>query len=156
MATQVTSPQEERGASGKAAGVNNVKAEPVQYNRVVIEARNQQSTNLVGARLAQDIPKIRITDSSVYRVADQICKEIARKQANNADETDVKCVFSALYDSNTGDVTTNETGTRSVNEVDFSMKGAWLFQVRTHFLTRWIWQIVNNLYICQNCNIAMF
>ena len=50
-ATQVNSSQDKRGASGKpAAGVNNVKAEPVQCNRVVIEARNQPSTNL----LAQD------------------------------------------------------------------------------------------------------
>jgi len=83
-------PRKKRGASGKATGVNNVKAEPVQCNRVVIEARNQPGTNLVGARPAQDIPKIRIPDSSVYRTADQICEEIARKQANNADETDEK------------------------------------------------------------------
>ena len=54
--TQVGSPQEKRGASGKpAAGVNNVKAEPVQCNCVAIEARNQSGTNLIGARLAQDI-----------------------------------------------------------------------------------------------------
>ena len=40
-----------RGASGKpAAGINNVKAESVQCNRVAIEARNQSGTNL----LAQD------------------------------------------------------------------------------------------------------
>jgi len=50
MTTQVGSSQEKRGASGRAAGVNNVKAEPVQCNRVVIEARNQPGTNLVGAR----------------------------------------------------------------------------------------------------------
>jgi len=99
-----------RGASGEAAGVNNVKAEPVQCNRVVIEARNEPGTNLVGARPAQDIPKIRIPASSVYRVADQVCEEIARKQANNADETNVKCVVSALDDSNAGDVATDETG----------------------------------------------
>ena len=37
-ATQVSASQEKRGASGKAAGVNNVKAEPVQCTRVVIEA----------------------------------------------------------------------------------------------------------------------
>jgi len=60
--TQVSSSQKKRGASGKAAGVNNVKAEPVQCNRVVIEARNQPGTNLVGARLAQNIPKIRIPE----------------------------------------------------------------------------------------------
>jgi len=104
MATQVSSSQEKRSASGKAAGVNNVKAEPVQCNRVVIDARNQPGTNLVGACLARDIPMIRIPESSVYRVADQICKEIARKQANNADETDVKCVVRELDDSNAGDV----------------------------------------------------
>ena len=46
--TQVSSSQEKRGASGKpAAGVNNVKAEPAQCNRVAIEARNQSGTNLV-------------------------------------------------------------------------------------------------------------
>ena len=56
-ATQVNSSQEKRGASGKpAAGINNVKAEPVQCNRVAIKARNQSGTNLIGARLAQDIP----------------------------------------------------------------------------------------------------
>jgi len=110
MATQVSSSQKKRGSSGKAAGVNNVKAEPVQCNRVVIEARNEPGTNLVGARPAQDIPKIRIPASSVYRVADQVCEEIARKQANNADETNVKCVVSALDDSNAGDVATDETG----------------------------------------------
>ena len=62
----------------------------------MIEARNQPGNNLVGARPAQDIPKIRIPDSSVYRVADQICEEIARKQANNADKTDGKCVVSMI------------------------------------------------------------
>jgi len=67
-----------RGASGKpAAGVNNVKAEPVQCNRVVIEARNQSGTNLVVARPAQDIPDIRFPDSSIFEAADQICEEIA-------------------------------------------------------------------------------
>jgi len=84
--TQVGSFQEKGGASGKpAAGVNNVKAEPVQCNRVVIEARNQSGTNLIGARLTQDIPDFRFPDSSVYKAVDQICEEIARKQANNAD-----------------------------------------------------------------------
>jgi len=123
MATQVSSTQEKRGASGRATGVNNVKAEPVQCNRVVIEARNQPSTNLIGARPTQDIPMIRIPDSSVYRVADQICEEIARKQANNADETNVKGVVGALDDSNAGDVTTDEPEIRLVNRIDFSIEG---------------------------------
>jgi len=61
----------------------------------VIEARNQPGINLIGARLAQDIPMIRIPDSSVYGIADQICEDIARKQANNADETNVKGVVGA-------------------------------------------------------------
>ena len=108
-ATQVNSSQEKRGASGKpAAGVNNVNAEPVQCNRVVIEVQNQPGTNLVGARPAQDIPMIRISDSSVYRVADQICEEISRKQANNAYETSVKGVVGALDDSNAGNIATGE------------------------------------------------
>jgi len=48
--TQVGSSQEKRGASGKpAAGVNIVKAEPVQCDRVAIKARNQSGTNLIGA-----------------------------------------------------------------------------------------------------------
>jgi len=123
-ATQVSSSQEKRGASGKsAAGVNNVKAEPVQCNHVVTEAQNQSGTNLIGARLAQDIPDIRFPDSSIYEAADQICEETACKHANNADETDVKCVVSASHDANTGDVATDETRTRLVNRVDFSMKG---------------------------------
>ena len=50
-ATQVNSSHDKRGASGKpAAGIYNVKAEPVQCNRVAIEARNQSDTNLIGAR----------------------------------------------------------------------------------------------------------
>jgi len=156
-ATQVSSSQEKRGASGKpAAGVNNFIAEPVQCNRVTIEARNQSGTNLIGARLAQDIPDFRFPDNSIYEAADQICEEIARKQANNADVTDVKGVVGALDDSNAGRITTDEPEIRLVNRIDFSMKGAWLFRVRTHFLTRWIWQIVNNLCSCQNCNTAMF
>ena len=110
-ATQVSSSQEKRGASGKSAtGVNNVKAEPVQCNRVVIEAQNQSGTNLVRAQPAQDIPDIRFPDSSIYEAADQICEEIARKHANNADETDVKCVVRALHDSNAGDVATEGPG----------------------------------------------
>jgi len=153
IATQVGSSQEKRGASGRANGVNNVKAEPVQCNRVVIEARNQPGTNLIGARPAQDIPMISVPDSSVYRVADQVCEEIARKHGNNADETNVKSVVSALHDHNAGHIATDEPETRLVNKVDFLMKG---FRVRTHFLTRWIWQIVNYLCSCQNCNIAMF
>jgi len=136
MATQVGSSQEKRGASGKAAGVNNVKAEPVQCNRVVIEARNQPGTNFVGARPAQDIPKIRIPDSSVYRVADQICEEIARKQANNADETSVKGVVDALDDSNAGNVATDELAIRLVNKIDFSMKGGVAFLIQDAFLDK--------------------
>ena len=86
--TQVGSSQEKRGASGKpAAGVNNVKAEPVQCNRVAIEARNQSGTNLIGARLAQDIPDFRFPDSSVCEATDRICEEISRKQAIFSDET---------------------------------------------------------------------
>ena len=134
MATQVRSSQEKRGASGKAAGVNNVKAEPVQCNRVVIEAQNQPGTNLVGAHLAQDIPMIRIPESSVYRVADQICEEIARKEANNADVTNVKCVVSASHDHNAGHIATDETKTRLVNRIDFSMKGGVAFSSQDAFL----------------------
>jgi len=156
MATQIGSSQEKRGASGRATGVNNVKAEPVQCNRVVIEARNQPGTNLVGVRSAQDIPDFRFPDSSIYEAADQICEEIARKRANNADGTDVTCVVSVSHDHNAGHIATDEPEIRLVNRIDFSMKWAWLFRVRTHFLTRWIWQIVNNLCSCQNCNIAMF
>jgi len=78
---------------------------------------------LVGARPAQDRADIRLHDSSIFEAADQICEEIACKHANNADETDVKCVVSALHNSNTGDVTTGERKTRLVNRVDFSMKG---------------------------------
>jgi len=134
MATQVRSSQEKRGASGKAAGVNNVKAEPVKCNRVVIEAQNQPGTNLVGAHLAQDIPMIRIPESSVYRVADQICEEIARKEANNADVTNVKCVVSASHDHNAGHIATDETKTRLVNRIDFSMKGGVAFSSQDAFL----------------------
>ena len=83
----------------------------------MIEARNQPGTNLLGARPAQDIPKIRIPDSSVHRAADQICEEIARKQANNADETDVKCVVRASHDHNADRITTDEPQIRLVNRI---------------------------------------
>jgi len=77
------------------AGVNNVKAKPVQCKRVAIEARNQSGTNLIGARPAQDIPDFRFPDSSVYEAADRICEEISRKQAICSDETLLKGVVSA-------------------------------------------------------------
>ena len=97
-----------RGASGKpAAGVNNVKAEPVQCNRVAIEARNQSGTNLIGARLAQDIPDFRFPHSSVYEAADRICEEISRKQAICSDETLLKGVVSASHDHNANHVATD-------------------------------------------------
>ena len=127
MATQVGSSQEKRGASGRATGVNNVKAEPVQCNRVVIKARNQPGTDLVGARPAQDIPDFRFPDSSIHEAADRICEEIARKQADNADGTDVKCVVSALHDHNAGHIATDEPEIRLVNGIDFSMKGGVAF-----------------------------
>jgi len=64
--TRISSSQQKRGVSGRsAAGVNNVKAEPVQCNRVVIEARYQPGTNLVGARPAQDIPDINTKNCSL-------------------------------------------------------------------------------------------
>jgi len=78
---------------------------------------------LIGARLAQDIPDFRFPDSSVYEAADQICEETARKQANNADETNVKCVISASHDHNAGNIATDEPKIRLVNRIDFSMKG---------------------------------
>jgi len=119
MATQVGSYQEKRGASGRATGVNNVKAEPVQCNCVVIEARNQPGTNLIGARPAQDLPMIRIPDNSAYEAADQICEEIARNQANNAVVTGAKCVVSAPHDHNAGHIATHEPEIRLVNRIDF-------------------------------------
>jgi len=156
-ATNDTPFQEKRGASGKpAAGVNNIKAEPVQCNRVVIEVRNQPGTNLIGTRPTQDITDIRIPDSSVYEAADSICEEISRKQAICSDETFLKSVDGATRDSNTGHIATDEPETRLVNRVDFSMKGAWLFRVRMHLLTRWIRQSVNNLCSYQSCGIAMY
>ena len=100
-ATQVNSSQDKRGASGKpAAGINNVKAEPVQCNRVAIEARNQSGTKLIGARLAQDTPDFRFPDSSVYEATDRICEEIGRKQAICSDETLLKGVVNASHHHN--------------------------------------------------------
>ena len=90
----------------------------MQCSRVGIEARNQPGTNLIGARPAQDIPDIRNSDSSVYEAADRICEEISRTQANNADETDLNCVVSALHDSNANHVATGETETMLVNRVE--------------------------------------
>jgi len=134
--TQVSSSQEKRGASGKAAGINNVKVEPVQCNRVVIEARNQPGSNLIGARPAQDIPDFRFPDSSIYEAADQICEETARKQAICSDETFLKCVVSASHDHNAGHIATDETKTRLVNKVDFSMKEGMAFSSQDAFLDK--------------------
>ena len=112
---------------------------------------------MIVARLAQDIPDFRFPDNSVYEATDRICEEISRKQASNAGGTEVKCEVSTSYGHDVGHGTTNEPEIRLVNQIDFSIKGAWLIdRVSTHFLTRWIWQIVNNLCSCQNCNIAMF
>jgi len=101
--TQVSLFQEKCGANGKTeAGVSNVKAEPVQRNRVVIEARNQPVTNLIGARSTQDKQEIKIPDNSVYEAADRACWKISRKQAICSDENVLKCVDGATHDSNTG------------------------------------------------------
>ena len=91
---------------------------------------------MIGARLAQDIPNFRFPDSSVYDAADQICEEIARKQANNADETSVKGVVDALDDSNAGDVATDEPEIRLVNKIDFAMKGGVAFLIQDAFLDK--------------------
>ena len=156
-ATQVSSSQEKRGDSGKAAGVNNVKAEPVQCNGVVIKARNQPGAYVVKARPSQDITKIRIPDSSVYRVANQMCEEIARKQANNADETDVKCVVRALDNSNAGDVATDKTETRLVNRVNFSIKGGVALSSQDAFLDKMdLANCKQPSQLSEYCNIAMF
>jgi len=125
--TQVSSSQEKRGASGRATGVNSVKAEPVQCNRVMIEVRNQPGTNLIGARLAQDIPDFRFPDSSFYEAVDRICEEISRKQAICSDETLLKGVVSASHDHNADHIATDEPEIRMVNRIDFSIKGGVAF-----------------------------
>jgi len=136
-ATQVSSSQEKRGASGKpAAGVNSVKAEPVQCNRVAIEARNQFGYNLICARLARDIPDFRFPHSSIYKAADQICEEIARKQAICSEETLLKGVVSASHDHNAGHIATDEPEIRLVNIIDFSIKGGVPFSSQDAFLDK--------------------
>jgi len=149
--TQVSLSQEKRGASGKpAAGVNNVKAEPVQCNRVAIEARSQSGTNLIGARLAQDIPDFRFPDSSVYEAADRICEEMSRKQAICSDETLLKGVVSASHDHIAGHIATDEPEIRLVNRIDFSMKGGVAFSSEDAFLDKM--DLAN---CCNNCNIII-
>jgi len=91
---------------------------------------------LIGARLTQDIPNFRFPDSSVYKAVDQICEEIARKQPNNADETNVKCVVSASHDHIAGHIATDEPEIRLVNRIDFSIKGGVAFSSRDAFLDR--------------------
>jgi len=91
---------------------------------------------LIGARLAQDIPMIRIPDNSVYEAADRICEEIARKQAICSDETVLKCVDGAMRDSNAGDMATDEPEIRLVNKIDFSMKGGVAFSSQDAFLDK--------------------
>jgi len=59
----------------------NVKTGQAKIHRVVVEARDQPGTNLLGARCAQDIPELREPDAAVYLEADRICEEISRKQA---------------------------------------------------------------------------
>ena len=119
--TQVGSSQDKRGVSGRpATGANNVKAE---CNLVAIEARNHPGTNLIGARLAQDIPDFRFPDNSVYEATDRICEEISRKQASNAGGTEVKCEVSTSHGHDVGHGTTNEPEIRLVNQIDFSIKG---------------------------------
>jgi len=121
----------------------------------VIKVQSQPSTNLIGARLAQDIPMIRIPKISVYRVADQICEEIARKEANNAYETGVKGVVGALDDSNAGHIATYQPKIRLVNRIDFSMKGGVAFSSQDAFPDKMDLANCKQLYSCQNCNISM-
>jgi len=75
-------------------------------------------------------------DSSVYKAVDQICEEIARKEANNADETNVKCVVSSSHDHNAGHIATDEPEIRLVNQIDFSMKGGVAFSSEDAFLDK--------------------
>ena len=82
--TNVGSFQEKRGTNEKSVTTStpsNVKTGQAKIHRVVIEARGQPGTNLVGARCAQDIPELREPDPAVYLEADRICEEISRKQA---------------------------------------------------------------------------
>ena len=111
---------------------------------------------MIGARPAQDIPDFRFPDSSVYEAADQICEEIARKQANNADETMVKCVVSASHDHNAGRITTGEPEIRLVNRIDFWMKGGVAFSSQDAFVDKVDLANCKQPFSCQNCNIAMF
>ena len=60
----------------------------------------------------------------------------ARKQANNADETNVKCVVSALHDHNAGHIATDEPEIRFVNRIDFSMKGGVAFSSEDAFVDK--------------------
>ena len=75
-------------------------------------------------------------DSSVYKAVDQICEEIARKQANNADETNVKCVVSASHDHNADDIANDEPEIRLVNGIDFSMTEGVAFSSEDAFLNK--------------------
>ena len=100
---------------------------------------------------------IRIPDSSVYRVADQICEEIARKQANNADGTKVKCTVRKLDDFNAGDVATDEPEIRLVNRIDFSMKGGVAISSQDAFLDKMdLANCKQPSQLSEYCNIAMF
>ena len=76
-ATQVSSSQEKRGASGKpAAGVNNVKAEPVQCNRVVIEARNKS----VPIWLGLDRLRTRNDGTNCYLLCYGVCVNLGTRR----------------------------------------------------------------------------
>ena len=157
-ATQVSLSQEKRGASGNpAAGVNNAKAEPVQCNRVAIEARNQPGTNLIGARPAQDISDFKFPDSSVYEAADRICEAISRKQAICSNETLLKGVVSASHDHNAGHIATDEPEIRLVNRIDFSMKKGVSFSSEDAFLDKMdLANCKQPSQLSEYCNIAMF
>ena len=74
--TSVSSFQEKRGTNEKFGSISttsSVKTGQAKIHRVVIEARGQPGTNLLGARCAQDIPESREPDPAVYLEADRIC-----------------------------------------------------------------------------------
>ena len=86
----------------------------------------------------------------------KFCEEIARKQANNADQTNVKCVVSASHDHNAGHIATGEPEIRLVNRIDFSMKGGVAFSSQDAFVDKMDLANCKQPLRCQNCNIAMF
>jgi len=102
-----------------------LKTGQAKIHRVVVEARDQPGTNLLGARCARHIPKLTEPDPAVYLEADRICEEISRKQAMREELASRSVINESVDDSataGTADTVAVPSRTTLVNKIDILSK----------------------------------